>query len=201
MPFSFAGEIRILSVWQFGILLGLILYIHNYTYLIIFDIIFKILKLLTFNRILFENIHCEQISGTWDSVCTKFSRAREKCFSRKNFKIFSAGTVTPPPWHTVTPETKSSGTKCLVQNRNLSLFCTRNEGVCKEALQNSDKKQKKTQQTQLAETVKKKRQKRILTNNQPIVLKSPARKSPVRKSPRKKWTFSNLVWVCHRSWA
>jgi hypothetical protein len=44
----------------------------------------------------------------------------------------------------VRPETKSSGTKCLVQNRNLSLFCTRNEGVCKEALQNSDKKQKKT---------------------------------------------------------
>jgi len=44
----------------------------------------------------------------------------------------------------VTPETKSSGTKCLVQNRNLSLFCTRNEGVGEEALQNSDKKQKKT---------------------------------------------------------
>ena len=44
----------------------------------------------------------------------------------------------------MTPETKSSGTKCLVQNRNLSLFCTRNEGVGEEALQNSDKKQKKT---------------------------------------------------------
>ena len=68
------------------------LYIHNYTYLIIFDIIFKILKLLIFNRILFENIHCKQISITKEYVCTKFSRGREKTISRKNSEIFSAGT-------------------------------------------------------------------------------------------------------------
>ena len=41
---------------------------------------------------MFENIVCEQISNAWDSVCTKFSRARENNFSRKIQKIFSAGT-------------------------------------------------------------------------------------------------------------